>query len=98
MNQEIWRGFVPKTNNIKQPNVVWPFKILTPEILFGPGQEISLAYRRQCLRGHPSRGGSARNYLKLQAVQGGWWLMPWDASDALAILGQSITTTVASIS
>ena len=30
-------------------------------------QEISLAYRRQCLRGHPSRGGSARNYLKLQA-------------------------------
>eukprot|EP00913_Durusdinium_trenchii_P012368 g11610.t1 len=31
-------------------------------------EEISLAYRRQCLRGHPSRGGSARNYLKLQAA------------------------------
>ncbi|CAK9088031.1 unnamed protein product [Durusdinium trenchii] len=31
-------------------------------------KEISLAYRRQCLRGHPSRGGSARNYLKLQAA------------------------------
>ena len=34
---------------------------------FDVTQEISLAYRRQCLRGHPSRGGSARNYLKLQA-------------------------------
>lgn len=31
-------------------------------------EEISLAYRRQCLRGHPSRGGSARNYLKLQVA------------------------------
>mmetsp|Transcript_89833 Transcript_89833/g.287942 ORF Transcript_89833/g.287942 Transcript_89833/m.287942 type:complete len:1250 (-) Transcript_89833:438-4187(-) len=28
--------------------------------------EISLAYRRMCLRGHPSRGGSPRAYLKMQ--------------------------------
>ncbi|CAJ1337615.1 unnamed protein product, partial [Effrenium voratum] len=31
-------------------------------------EELSLAYRRQCLRGHPSRGGSARHYLKLQVA------------------------------
>eukprot|EP00930_Biecheleria_cincta_P082977 TRINITY_DN72616_c0_g1_i1.p1 TRINITY_DN72616_c0_g1~~TRINITY_DN72616_c0_g1_i1.p1 ORF type:complete len:1274 (-),score=294.67 TRINITY_DN72616_c0_g1_i1:108-3929(-) len=31
-------------------------------------EEVSLAYRRQCLRGHPSRGGSARAYLKLQVA------------------------------
>lgn len=29
-------------------------------------EEISLVYRRMCLRGHPSRGGSPRDYLKLQ--------------------------------
>ena len=28
--------------------------------------EVSLAYRRLCLRGHPSRGGAPRIYLKLQ--------------------------------
>ncbi|CAE7577223.1 DJA6 [Symbiodinium sp. CCMP2456] len=31
-------------------------------------EEVSLAYRRQCLRGHPSRGGPARGYLKLQVA------------------------------
>lgn len=31
-------------------------------------EEISLAYRRLCLRGHPSRGGAPRNYLKLQVA------------------------------
>eukprot|EP00931_Biecheleriopsis_adriatica_P064474 TRINITY_DN39249_c0_g1_i1.p1 TRINITY_DN39249_c0_g1~~TRINITY_DN39249_c0_g1_i1.p1 ORF type:complete len:1127 (+),score=272.68 TRINITY_DN39249_c0_g1_i1:115-3495(+) len=31
-------------------------------------EEVSLAYRRQCLRGHPSRGGSSRSYLKLQVA------------------------------
>mmetsp|Transcript_6393 Transcript_6393/g.15820 ORF Transcript_6393/g.15820 Transcript_6393/m.15820 type:complete len:1478 (-) Transcript_6393:254-4687(-) len=30
--------------------------------------EISLAYRRMCLRGHPSRGGSPRLYLKMQVA------------------------------
>lgn len=30
--------------------------------------EISLAYRRMCLRGHPSRGGSPRGYLKMQVA------------------------------
>jgi len=29
-------------------------------------EEISLVYRRMCLRGHPSRGGSPQDYLKLQ--------------------------------
>jgi len=31
-------------------------------------EEVSLAYRRLCLRGHPSRGGSPRSYLKLQVA------------------------------
>eukprot|EP00929_Paragymnodinium_shiwhaense_P022395 TRINITY_DN1431_c0_g2_i4.p1 TRINITY_DN1431_c0_g2~~TRINITY_DN1431_c0_g2_i4.p1 ORF type:complete len:1618 (-),score=449.06 TRINITY_DN1431_c0_g2_i4:289-5142(-) len=31
-------------------------------------EEISLTYRRMCLRGHPSRGGDARHYLKLQVA------------------------------
>jgi len=31
-------------------------------------EEISLAYRRMCLRGHPSRGGAPRAYLKLQVA------------------------------
>jgi len=31
-------------------------------------EEVSLAYRRLCLRGHPSRGGSPRVYLKLQVA------------------------------
>jgi len=31
-----------------------------------PAEEVSLAYRRLCLRGHPSRGGAPRDYLKLQ--------------------------------
>jgi len=30
--------------------------------------EVSLAYRRMCLRGHPSRGGSPRAYLKMQVA------------------------------
>lgn len=29
-------------------------------------EEVSLVYRRMCLRGHPSRGGSPRAYLKIQ--------------------------------
>merc|ERR1712194_32188 len=28
--------------------------------------DVSLVYRRMCLRGHPSRGGSVRGYLRLQ--------------------------------
>ena len=39
-------------------------------------QEVSLAYRRQCLRGHPSRGGPARGYLKLQAPRRSVVLLP----------------------
>jgi len=31
-------------------------------------EEVSLAYRRLCLRGHPSRGGDPRGYLKLQVA------------------------------
>lgn len=31
-------------------------------------EEISLVYRRMCLRGHPSRGGSPKDYLKLQVA------------------------------
>eukprot|EP00929_Paragymnodinium_shiwhaense_P022396 TRINITY_DN1431_c0_g3_i1.p1 TRINITY_DN1431_c0_g3~~TRINITY_DN1431_c0_g3_i1.p1 ORF type:complete len:1442 (-),score=454.68 TRINITY_DN1431_c0_g3_i1:144-4469(-) len=31
-------------------------------------EEVSLTYRRMCLRGHPSRGGSSRQYLKLQVA------------------------------
>jgi len=31
-------------------------------------EEVSLVYRRLCLRGHPSRGGSPRDYLKLQVA------------------------------
>lgn len=31
-------------------------------------EEVSLAYRRLCLRGHPSRGGAPRGYLKLQVA------------------------------
>ena len=34
-------------------------------------EEVSLVYRRMCLRGHPSRGGSPKDYLKLQAVGSG---------------------------
>ena len=34
-------------------------------------EEVSLVYRRMCLRGHPSRGGSPKDYLKLQAVGNG---------------------------
>jgi len=32
------------------------------------GEEVSLSYRRLCLRGHPSRGGPPRGYLKLQVA------------------------------
>lgn len=31
-------------------------------------EEVSLSYRRLCLRGHPSRGGAPRSYLKLQVA------------------------------
>jgi len=31
-------------------------------------EEVSLVYRRMCLRGHPSRGGSPKDYLKLQVA------------------------------
>jgi len=31
-------------------------------------EEVSLSYRRMCLRGHPSRGGAPRAYLKLQVA------------------------------
>jgi len=31
-------------------------------------EEVSLVYRRLCLRGHPSRGGQSRDYLQLQVA------------------------------
>ena len=69
----LWPQNRPKTPSTAHPtsNQVDP---LLSVVLHSPCcaaplrlKEISLAYRRQCLRGHPSRGGSARNYLKLQA-------------------------------